>query len=254
MNTLTDIRNLRAKMDRRPTLKQFKAPIAWTKLNEATFIKTRQLGQPDARCDCVINSLAFVGAMKRTIAEETSKMVNDRKRGITTTEIAEYFEGNDGYEKNPHGTVGINTLAGVYETYAELKENMVALIGINRINAPGHSATIVRLGGELMVFDAQVETLTLSINDWLISENASSVDVVLKLDKRVHCRDETRISVKKHDINDRINDRIKRHKVEQPPPQWKVRNFEKSRSLKRQRALSAFTKEMTDIGFVSLLE
>jgi hypothetical protein len=249
MNTLVDIRNLRAKMDRRPTLKQFKAPIAWTKLNEATFIETQQLGLPDARVDCVINSLAFVGAMKRATAEETSSMVNNRKCGVTSTQIAEFFEGNDGSERMPHGVVGLTTLASVYETYAGLKENNAALIGINRLNAPGHSATIVRLGGELMVFDAQVEKLTPSINDWLISENASSVEVVLKLDKRVHCRDETRVSVKRHDDGEN-----KRRKVEQSQSQWKVRNLEKSRRLKRQQATIAFVKEMTDIGFVSLLD
>jgi hypothetical protein len=247
---LIDIRNLRMKMDRRPILKQFKAPIAWTKLQEVSFIQTQQLGQRDTRCDCVINSLAFVGAMKRELAEETSKMVNDRKQGITTTEIAEYFEGNDGYEKNPHGTVGINTLAGVYETYAELKENMVALIGINRANGPGHSATVVRLGGELMVFDAQLETLTPNIGDWLILENASSVDVVLKLDKRVHRRDETHVGIKR---NAETNDKIKRQKVEEPPPVWKARNLEKSRRLKRVQASVDFVKEMTHIGFANWL-
>jgi len=247
---LTDIRNLQVKMDRRPILKQFKAPIAWTKLQEASFIKTQQLEQRDTRCDCVINSLAFVGAMKRELAEETSKMVNDRKWGITTAEIAGYFEGNDGAEKNPHGTVGITTLAGVYETYAGLKENMVALIGINRLCGVGHSATVVRLGGELMIYDAQVETLTPNIGDWLNSEKASSVDVVLKLDKRVHCRDETRVSIKR---NNELNDKTKRQKVEQPMPMWKVRNLEKSRKLKREKASSTFVKEMTDAGFANWL-
>jgi hypothetical protein len=248
---LTDIRDLRVKMDRRPTLKQFKAPTAWTKLQEASFNETQELGQQDTRCDCVINSLAFVGAMKRELAEETSKMVNDRKWGITTTEIARYFEDNDGYEKNPHGTVGINTLAGVYETYAGLKENMVALIGINRLCGVGHSATVVRLGGELMIYDAQAETLTPNIGDWLISEKASSVDVVLKLDKRVHCRDETHNTVKRN--NELNKTKRQKIKVEQPMPMWKVRNLEKNRKLKRQRAKSAFVKEMTDIGFASWL-
>lgn len=249
------IRNLRAKMDRTPTLKQFKAPIDWTKLQEATFIKTQQLGQQDTRCDCAINSLAFVGAMKREQAEATSKMINDRKCGITSLQIAEYFEGNDGSERMPHGVVGLTTLVGVYETFSELKENMVAMIGINRLSGIGHSATVVRLGGALMIYDAQVEMLTPSINDWLISENASSVEVVLKLDKWVHCRDETRVSVRRQE------EANKRHKVEHQEdpslqhqtPWWKVRNFERSRRLKRERASSAFDKEMASIGFVSYM-
>ena len=264
MNNLTAIRNLRMKMDRRPTLKQFKAPADWTKLQETTFIKTRQLGQPDKRVDCAINSLAFVGAMKRTTAEATAKMINDRKCGITSTEIAGYFEGNDGSERMPHGVVGLTTLVGVYETFSELKENMVAMIGINRLSGIGHSATVVRLGGALMIYDAQIEVLTPSINDWLISQGASSVEVVLKLDKRVHCRDETRVFVKRHDeINDNKQHKVEhqeqpRIQIEDPSlqhqiPLWKVRNFERSRKLKREKAMSAFVKEMTSAGFVSYM-
>jgi hypothetical protein len=184
--------------------------------------------------------------MKRDVAEETSKMMNDRKWGLTSSNIAEYFEGNDGGEKNPHGTVVLNTLAGVYETFAGLKENMVSLIGISRLSGVGHSATVVRLGGELMIYDAQLETLTPNIANWLDSESASFVEVVLKINKRVHCRDETHISVKKTHDDDEFN---KRQKIEQPLPRWKVQ----TRRLKRQRSSSAFVKEMTDVGFVNWL-
>ena len=187
-------------MNRHPTLKQFSPPKTWVKLQESEFIKNRHLGQPDRRSDCAINSLAFVGAMQRETAETVSIMMREGtcKKGLNSTDIANYFEGNDGSERMPHNFVELSTIEEVYSTFAGLKENMVSLIGINRKNGVGHSATVIRMGGELMVFDAQVETLTPNIRDWLISENASSVEVVLKLDKRVHCRDETSTQVSKH--------------------------------------------------------
>ncbi len=186
--------------NRNPTLKQFSPPKTWVKLQESEFIKTRQLGHPDRRVDCAINSLAFVGAMKRPTAETVSSMMREGtcKQGLTSIDIANYFEGNDGSERMPHNFVQLSTIEEVYATFAGLKENMVSLIGINRKSGTGHSATVIRMGGELRVFDAQVETLTSNIRDWLISENASSVEVVLKLDKRVHCRDETSTKVSKH--------------------------------------------------------
>jgi hypothetical protein len=172
------------------------------------------------------------------------------KQGLTSTDIANYFEGNDGSERMPHGFVQLSTIEEVYSTFAGLKENMVSLIGINRQSGVGHSATVVRMGGELMVFDAQLETLTPNIRDWLILENASSVEVVLKLDKRVHCRDETNNQVCKR-REDGSNNKWARFNDEEEPQRQRRPSQKRPRPRQKNRdddANARFKREVESAG------
>ena len=205
------------KQPSRTLLSQFRIPdVKWSKLQETQYNNSQLLGLPDKRTDCAINSLAFIGAIGRQDAEQAAEMLNEANCGLYPTQVANYLECKDGYEKPPHGVFQIEALNDVLTTYAELKENSASLIGITRRDETGHAATIVRIGGELMVFDPQSEVITHSINEWLIKENVVNVSAIMKLNKRSHCREETNIHVAKSEEVQkcwRTEDRV---------PQWKV--------------------------------
>jgi hypothetical protein len=232
----------------RTLLSQFLIPDAkWSKLQEIQYTNSQLLGLPDKRVDCAINSLAFIGAIERQDAEQTAEMLNDREYGVYPDQVASYLECKDGYEKPPHGVLQIDALNDILTTYGELNENSASLIGIARRDETGHAATIVRVGGELMVFDPQSEVITPSINEWLIKENVMYVFAIMKLNKRSHCREETNIRV-----TNNSEEVQKCWRVEDRVPQWKMwairRRLER---CERRRVACAREHEeiMTRLGF-----
>ena len=252
---LSDIRRLRANLDRHPKLKQFPAPKTWEKLQKEEYEFNMQNGYRDNRVDCVINSLAFVGAMERNKAEKESKIVNARQFGIHPTDVASYLESNDGYEKNPH--VVLPYVGGGLEmAFKELKNEYATLIYLSRLSGVGHMATIVRLNGKLMVFDPQVECICHNIGDWLDKEGASYVGAIFVLGKHVHCREQTNVCVSKD--KSPVSKRVKMQAEEAMIPRWKPKEVRKRKKRihipRKERAFNHFKNEMTRLGFERYLD
>ena len=229
----------------RTLLSQFRIPDAkWSKLQESQYNNSQLLGLPDNRVDCAINSLAFIGAIGRQDAEQAAEMLNEANCGLYPNQVANYLECKDGYEKPPHGILRLGTLNDILTTYAELKENSASLIGITRRDETGHAATIVRIGGHLMVFDPQSEVITPSINEWLIKENVVNVSAIMKLNKRSHCREETNIgvAVKSEEVQKcwRTEDRV---------PQWKIWAIRRRRERCERIRVAEHEEIMSHLGF-----
>lgn len=227
-------------------LAQFCIPDAtWKKLQESQCI----IGSPDQRKDCVINVFAFIGVIPREDAEKIAKSVNERQFGISPTDAAAYLEDKGGYEKNPHGIRNSRTIDNVMDTYKEVKENFASVIGICRQDGTGHAASVICIGGNLMVFDPQSEVLTHNIRDWLVNENAVEVGTILKVNKRVHRREETSVSIRKLSHN-------KCRKIEkiEKEPSWKTKNLANRRERAKLNARREFVEIMTSLGFDNLLD
>jgi len=186
----------------RPTkLKQFPLPTTtWEKLQKEHFENNKSNGLQDNRTDCAINSLAFVGAMDRATAEKTSAAINASQNGVLTSDIRAFLESKDGYEKRPHKSEYYTTLtiAHMSDRYSELKPGCSALISIHRLNnETGHTATVIRISDKIMVFDPQTEKTYENVYEWLDNEAADCVEVVTEVDKRVHCRVASNLSVRR---------------------------------------------------------
>ena len=233
------------KQPSRTLLSQFRIPDAkWSKLQEIQYNNSKLLGLPDKRTDCAINSLAFIGAMGRQDAEQVAEMLNETSSGLYPIQVANYLECKDGYEKPPHGVFQIEALNDVLTTYAELKENCASLIGITRRDTTGHAAAVVRVGGQLMVFDPQLEVITPSINEWFIKENVVNVSAIMKLNKRSHCREETNIgvAVKSEEVQ-------KCWRTEERVPQWKTWAIRRRRERCERRRVAEHEEIMSHLGF-----
>ena len=228
-------------------LVQFTIPSnKWTKLQEDQYIQNQQLGLPDIRVDCCINTFAFVGAIKRQDAEQIAKTVNDRGTGIMPDEAAGYLESKSGYEKSPHCINVMRTIREVRSAYSSVKENCASVIGISRADGSGHAASVVCVDGKLIVFDPQIETVFPDIEAWLIKEKAVAVESIFKLNKRVHCRDESNVSVSSRKVEDHIH---KCYRMEDHVPEWKIKNFERTRQRKRDALKREFVADMLSVGF-----
>ena len=228
---------------------QFRIPNErWAKLQESQYLENTYLGIPDERKDCCVNTFAFMGALKREEAEKIAKVVNEENRGIMPNDAAAYLENKSGYEKSPHGITMMSTLSEVFNAYKDVKENCASLIAISRADGTGHAATIVCIGRKLMIFDPQSEVLSENIAEWLDNERAIRVETILKLDKRVHCRDEATVCIRKDEGDGR-----KWRKIEEKEPAWKIRNAAKSRERARENAMREFVENMTLVGFSSLI-
>ena len=188
-------------LPRYPKLKQFPLPTTtWEKLQKDQFENNKSNGLQDNRTDCAINSLAFVGAIDRPTAEKTSAAINASQNGVFTHDIRAFLESKDGYEKKPHKSEFFTTLtiAHMSDRYSELKPGCSALISIHRLNgASGHTATIIRISDKIMVFDPQTEKTYENVYEWLDNEAADCVEVVTEVDKRVHCRIASNLSVRR---------------------------------------------------------
>ena len=278
MNTLSEIRWLQANLNRHPKLKQFPLPTTtWEKLQKDQFEINKSNGLQDNRVDCAINSLAFVGAMDRSTAEKTSAAINARKSGVFTHDIRAFLESKDGYEKKPHKSEFFTTQTSAYMSnrYSELKPGCSALISIHRLNgASGHTATIIRMNDKFMVFDPQTEKTYEDVYEWLDREAADCVEVVTEVDKRVHCRSASNVSVRrlKPDQDESANykfskvaleedvvvvaiKKVKQQQQQQQQP-WRVRNLEKSRQArctKKEQTDHQFRVDMERVGFAKYL-
>ncbi len=184
------IQHLYEQMLKHAGITQFEIPDTWTKLQKEQYELKKLYGLPDNRTDCAINTLAFCGQLKRDTAEQIASNYNANQIGLYTYEMAACLERNDGYVKRPRIVKRVDTLDAVMETYDQLKNNHSAIININRPFGPGHAATVVKLNHELKIFDPQVEVLAHNVGEWLVQQNASSVDIIVETSKKSHLRDE----------------------------------------------------------------
>jgi hypothetical protein len=229
----------------RSILRSFKCPKVWEKLQSVTYNLRRQCGLPDNRVDCAANSLAFVGAMDRDSAEEFAKSLNLRYRTVNVLDIASYFTG-DGYERTPHYIQRITPETNIEHVYSCLEEGDAALISLNRISSSGHTATVIRIDGQLAVFDPQTEMIYYNIQQWLESESACSVDLIVKVNKVSHGLEESNICVSKE------TDVTKKFRRLNDPAIKKTANPIKRPThaeRKKEKSLTRFIHSLEEAGF-----
>jgi hypothetical protein len=154
--------------------------------------------------------------MDRDSAEEVAKILNYRYCSVSVLDIASYFTG-DRYERNPHYIQRVTPdTTDIEEVYSSLEEGHAALISLNRLSSSGHTATVIRLNGQLAVFDPQTEMLHNNIGHWLELESACSVDLIVKVNKVSHGLEESNICVRKPQNDD--TKRIRLHHPAQVKP------------------------------------
>lgn len=231
----------------RSTLPSFRYPKYWEKLQRVTYELKKQCGLPDTRVDCVANSLAFIGAMDRDSAEELAKTLNLRGYGVQPCDVIDYMTGH-GHERIPHYIQHITPETDdIEQVYSSLKEGYGTLICLNRTCSIGHMATVIKFGGQLVVYDPQTEMLSYNVKDWLNHQSAASVDLIMRVNKVSHMLEESAVSVRKpSDAN------TKRIRVIAPPstphtPANKSKSKEYIR--KKEKSFAEFVHSVQEAGF-----
>jgi len=226
----------------RSTLPSFKYPKYWEKLQRVTYDLRKQCGLPDTRVDCVANSLAFVGAMDRDSAEELAKNLNSLNFGVNVHNVVDYMTGR-GHERIPHYVQHITPETNIEQVYSSLKEGYATLISLNRNSSNGHMATVIRIGGQLAVYDPQTEILSYNLNMWLERESAASVDLIMMVKKVSHMLEESDVSVRKP--YDADTKRIRVAPPQTPPPKQKSREYIR----KKEKSFAKFVHSVREAGF-----
>jgi hypothetical protein len=231
----------------RSILPSFKFPKTWEKLQRVTYDLRKQCGMSDNRVDCVANSLAFIGAMERDLAEEVSKDLNSREYGISIHDISSYLTGY-GYERRPHYVQHITPNANIEDAYSSLKEGYGTLINLNRNGSCGHTATVIRIGGQLAVFDPQSEMISYNIRQWLESQSACSVELIIRVNKVSHVLEESSICVGKE--TDVVTKRVRVH---DPPFAKKSKSKRPTHAdeyiRKKEKSFARFIHGLEEAGF-----
>ena len=232
----------------RSSLPSFKYSQAWEKLQSATYNLGRQIGIPDTRVDCAANSLAFIGAMDRDSAEEVAKILNYRYCSVNVLDIASYLSG-DGYERTPHYIQRVTPdTTDIEVVYSSLEEGHAALISLNRISLSGHTATVIRIGGQLAVFDPQTEMLYNNIGEWLELESACSVDLIVKVTKVSHGLEESNICVRKAHNDDTKRIRLNNPAQAKSKPKSKPVIRPTRTEIKREKSFTRFMRSIEEAG------
>jgi hypothetical protein len=78
------------------------------------------------------------------------------------------------------------------------------------------------------------------------------VETIMKLDKRVHCRDEATVCIRKNKSGGGKWRKIE-EKEKEKDPVWKIKNAAKSKQRVRSNAMRKFVKSMVLVGFGSLI-
>jgi len=227
----------------RSTLPSFKYPKCWEKLQRVTYELRKQYGLPDTRVDCVANSLAFVGAMDRDSAEELAKTLNYRGYGVQPYDVVNYMTGH-GHERIPHYIRHVTPETNIEQVYSSLKEGYGTLISLNRISSCGHMATVIRIGGQLAVYDPQTEMLSYNVNEWLNNESAESVDLIMRVNKVSHTLEESALSVRKP-----YNIDTKRIRVTPQTPAKTNNQKSKEYIRKKEKSFAQFVHSVREAGF-----
>lgn len=227
----------------RSTLPSFKYPNCWEKLQRVTYDLRKQCGLPDTRVDCVANSLAFVGAIDRDSAEELAKNLNSLNFEVNVYDVVDYMTGH-GHERIPHYIQHITPETNIEQVYSSLKEGYGTLISLNRVSSSGHMATVIRIGGQLAVYDPQTEILSYNVKEWLDRESAASVDLIMRVNKVSHMLEESAISVRKpHDAD------TKRIRVIAPQTPAKTNQKSKEYLRKKEKSFLQFVHSVREAGF-----
>jgi hypothetical protein len=116
-----------------------------------------------------------------------------------------------------------------------------AFVGaIKRPDAKQIAKTVNDRGTGIIPGEAvQIKVVFPNIEAWIIKEKAVAVERIFKLNKRVHCRDES-------SVEDHIH---KCYRMEDHVPEWKIKNFERTRQRKRDALKREFVADMLSVGF-----